>query len=113
MTTEMILACNLLGCGEYDINYLFDRLTDNEELWDALDELKRENIEITAGSLWSEAMSLSIIKIFGDDYYDDFELLFNFIDSHVTLVNNERLNQMDFKEKMEEFEEYTGFEIEY
>lgn len=83
MTTAEFIVCKLLGCGCYDINTLFDKMTSSEYFSNAVDELKSQNIELTAGSIWYEAINQALADVFGT--LDYFELYFNFIDSHVTM----------------------------
>jgi hypothetical protein len=110
-STGDFIACQLLGCGEYDLR-IFDTLTDEEYFADAVDELKEQGVEINAGTVWEEAIWTALSDIFGNDA-DYFDMYFNYIDSHVS-IHSSKIDQIEnFEEKAEEFAEKTGFEIEY
>ena len=112
MSTGDFIACQLLGCGEYDLHTLFDTLTDEEYFADAVDELKAQGVDINAATVWNEAIYSALSDVFGDDA-EYFELYFNYLDSHVS-VDPEKVDEIDdFESKAEEFEEKTGFYIEY
>lgn len=109
MTTAEFIVCRLLHCGEWDIEELFDKLTSSEYFSNAVDELKAQRIELTAESIWFEAIEQALADVFGN--VESFDVFFNYMDSHVTL-NVSRDEVEDYQQKADKFYELTGFEIE-
>ena len=110
-STGDFIACQLLGCGEYDLQ-IFDTLTDEEYFANAVDELKAQGVDVNAGTVWQEAIWAALSDVFGDDA-EFFELYFNYIDSHVSIDSEDIKKIKKFKAKAAEFAEKTGFDIEY
>ena len=110
MTTSDYIVCEILGCGESDIEPLFGTLTDGDYFSDAVEFCKSEGIELWAGTVWEEAIRDAFRDVFGWEYEP--ETYFNFIDSHVSFDRETAESIDDFSGKSEKFLDLTGFEIE-
>lgn len=112
MTTAEFLVCELLACGELDINFMFDRLTDTDFVTKALQDLKDCGAEINANSWWYRAIELAIYQVFGEDKINDFEIFANCLGSYIQFLGKAKKIR-GFKSKVAEFEELTGFSIQH
>lgn len=110
MTTSDFIVCQLLGCGELDIDALFGKLTETDYFSDAVDDCKMNGFEISAGAIWESAIYNAFRDVFGDDV--EFDTYFNYIDSHVSVQREVSEGIEDFSEKSYRFEELTGFDVE-
>ena len=112
MTTSEYIVCELLKCGELDIETMFGTITDNDLFSEALEDLKAFGEFPDANSILYRAMELAIYEVFGDKMIDSFEIDANCMASSVSFLGNTE-DVDDFKEKAEKFEELTGFSINY
>ena len=92
----------------YDLQ-IFDRFSDNEILYQAINNLKETNSNIDCTSLWYECASIALALVFKEDA-SKFYTCFNFIDSHIYCYKI--LEITSYEEKRNSFYELTGFNIE-
>lgn len=79
----------------------------------AIDE-RRDYLEDTKGVYGisqEQQMELDALNLL--DPYDDLEEFHNFIDTHVTCINNQDIYRKYLQEELNSFAENTGFEIEF
>ena len=110
MTTAELIVCEILGCGQLDIESCFGGM-DDEILVDAIDRCKNEFSTLNAGAIWQIAIEDAASRVFGDDELD-VEPQFNYMASDVAFVGNPEEIE-DFDSKVEEFENLTGFSLNY
>lgn len=109
MDTNTLLS-NILGCGIYDINYLFSGM-DNKLLCDAIDEIHYNNMEMSAENLWTACIQFAAKSSF--DTQSDFIItVFNCMNSHVGIKKEYIQYIEDFEEKQEELENLTSETLE-
>ena len=110
MTTAEFITCELLGCGQYDIETLFGTLTDGDYFSNAVHSLKENGLELSAGGIWTECIFEAFHDVFGNDVEPD--IYFNSIDPLVSLSHEIAGSIEDFTEKASDFYKLTGFEVE-
>lgn len=109
MTTAENIVCNVLSCGENDIEYMFDKMTESGLFCDAFNEMKDSGCHVTANSVWTEGIRIAIEKVFGEKYLNDFDIDANSSASGVNFLGDKD-NIINFEEKVDEFYRLTGFE---
>ena len=109
MTTAEFIVCEILGCGQLDIESCFGNM-DDDILIDAIKTCKDEFGTYDAGAIWQIAIGDAASQVFGD--YEVVEPQFNYMASDVAFVGNPEEIE-DFDSKVEEFENLTGFSLTY
>lgn len=112
MTTAEFIVCNVLGCGELDIETMFGEMTDSGLFYDAYHSLIDNGCHADARTIWSEGIRIAIEKVFGEEYLDDFEIDPNYMACSVAFLGDKD-SIIDFDEKVAKFSEMTGFEPSY
>ena len=112
MTTSEFIVCNVLSCGECDIEFMFDKMTESGLFYDAFKEMKDNGCNITANSVWAEGIRIAIERVFGEKYLDNFEIDANCIASSVRFLGDGDLIE-DYYDKVDKFKEMTGFDPTY
>ena len=111
MTTAENIVCNVLNCGELDIETMFGKMTESGLFYDAYKSLVDMGCgNITANRIWAQAIDMAIRKVFGDEYCDDFEICPNCMGSSVSFLGDKD-SIINFDEKILEFEQLTGFTL--
>lgn len=104
------LLCAVLGdCGYADIEPMFGDM-DNDLIYDAIDDLKSNGIELTANGIWYNAIDSAICQVFGVEYIDGFEIDANCMASGVYVRDGAKIKGL--KKKAIEFEELTGYSLD-
>ena len=111
MTTAEYIVCKILDCGQYDIESCFGNM-DDDILSNAIDRCKSEFGSIDCGAIWQLAIENAAYEVFGDDALSLIEPQFNYMASDVAFVGNPEEIE-DFDSKVEEFENLTGFSLNY
>ena len=111
MTTAEFIVCEVLGCGQLDIEPCFGGIDDNI-LIDAIKRCKDEFRIYDAGAIWQNAIEDAAYEVFGDDALSLIKPQFNYMASEVAFVGNPEEIE-DFDSKVEEFEILTGFGLNY
>ena len=111
MTTAEFIVCEILGCGQLDIESCFGNM-DDEILGNAIERCKNEFGTYDAGAIWQTAIEDAAYEAFGDDALSLIEPQFNYMASDVAFVGNPEEIE-DFDSKVEEFENLTGFSLNY
>lgn len=111
MTTAEYIVCELLGCGQLDIESCFGNM-DDSILGNAIKRCKDEFGTYDAGAIWQIAIEGAAYKVFGDDALSLIEPEFNYMASDVAFVGDPEEIE-DFDSKVEEFENLTGFALNY
>lgn len=109
MTTAEFLVCELMDCGQNDIESCFGNM-DDDILIEAIKDCKEAD-SIDMGFVWEIAIKNAAYKVFGD-IYELIEPQFNYMASDVAFVGNPNEIE-DFESKAEEFERLTGFTLQY
>lgn len=109
MTTAEFLVCELMGCGQYDIESCFGNM-DDDILINAIKRCKDEFGTTDMGAIWQIAIEDAANDVFGD--YELVEPQFNYMASDVAFVGNPDEIE-DFEAKAEEFANLTGFDLQY
>ena len=109
MTTAEYIVCELLGCGQYDIESCFGSM-DDDILINAIKRCRDEFGTLDAGAIWQTAIEDAAGQVFGE--YELVEPQFNYMASDVAFVGNPEEIE-DFDSKVEEFEKLTGFSLNY
>jgi len=109
MTTSECIVCNVLSCGENDIEFMFDKMTESGLFCDAWNEMKDSGCHITANSLWAEGIRIAVERVFGEEYLEDFDIDANCHASGITFIGDKD-GIINFEEKIDEFYRLTGFE---
>ena len=109
MTTAEFIVCEILGCGQLDIESCFGDM-DDSILGNAIERCKDEFGTLDAGAIWQIAIEDAAYEVFGD--YEAVEPQFNYMASEVEL-NWDPEEIEDFDSKVEEFEKLTGFSLKY
>ena len=115
MTTAEFMLCEIIGCGEYDIKYLFDKM-DDDILSNAIKSCESEMGKLDCGGIWQLAIENSLALAFENEGneidWDDFEIRFNFIDSDVYMNKEDATKYQNFESACDNFYALTGFEIQ-
>ncbi len=109
MTTAEFIVCELMGCGQMDIESCFGTM-DDDILRNAISRCKDEFGTTDMGAIWQIAIEDAGNTVFGD--YDFVEPQFNYMASDVAFVGDPDEIE-DFEAKAEEFANLTGFELLY
>ena len=109
MTTSEFIVCEILGCGQYDIESCFGSM-DDDILTGAIKHCKDDFGTYDAGAIWQIAIEDAATQVFGD--YEFVEPEFNYMASSVSFVGDPEEIE-DFDSKVEEFENLTGFSLNY
>ena len=89
MTTAEYITSQTLGCSSPDIETLFGKLSDNDFL-----SVPRG---VSARELWLDGIDTAMEDIFGTEV--EYDIYFNFIDSHVSVAKETAECIEDFWEK--------------
>ena len=111
MTTAEFIVCEILGCGQLDIESCFGSM-DDDILINAIKSCKKEFGIYDAGAIWQNAIEDAAYEVFGDDALSLIEPHFTYMTSDVAFVGNPEEIE-DFDSKVEEFENLTGFGLNY
>ena len=109
MTTAEFIVCELMGCGQLDIEACFGKMDDNI-LANAISCCKDEFGTTDMGAIWQTAIEDAANDVFGD--YELVEPYFNYLDCSVGFVGDPTTIE-NFEEKCDEFYQLTGQEISY
>ena len=109
MTTAEFIVCEILGCGQLDIESCFGDMND-DILIGAIERCKDEFGTYDAGAIWQIAIEDAAGQVFGD--YEVVEPEFNYAASSVSFIGDPEEIE-DFDSKVEEFENLTGFGLNY
>ena len=109
MTTAEFLVCELMDCGQNDIESCFGKM-DDDILIEAIKRCKDDFNSTDMGVIWQIAIEDAASKVFGD--YEVINPQFNYMASSVEFVGN-RDEIEDFESKAEEFNRLTGFALQY
>ena len=109
MNNDTILSL-ILGCGTADISYLFSGM-DSSLLSEAIEEIHKENMNMSAENLWFECIHFAAERVFGtqSDFIDS---SFNYQDSRITIKRDYLQFITFFKEKKDEFEKLINDTLE-
>ncbi|MBR6401853.1 MAG: hypothetical protein IKS48_00550 [Eubacterium sp.] len=109
MTTAEFIVCELMGCGQMDIESCFGKM-DDDILVNAISRCKDEFGTTDMGAIWQIAIEDAANDVFGD--YELVEPQFNYMASDVAFVGDPDEIE-DFEAKAEEFANLTGFDLQY
>lgn len=110
MTTAEYIVCELLGCGQLDIEPMFGTMTETGVFADAMEYVNSNDMSKDASSIWYAGIENTLYDVFGDA--EGFEPYFNYLDSSVAFTGNPEEIE-DFEVKCEEFAKLTGYDISY
>lgn len=129
---DLLMA--ILNCGVLDLNILKDADCDWDEI---IEELKYGGRELNFNNLVMELFDEGLSRLecaienkkdeLNEDdeeeaeilaqlnklnVYEDFDYFLNYIDTHLSLVENEDIYRKYLSEELEELENFTGFNVE-
>ena len=110
MTTAEFIVCEILGCGQMDIESCFGNM-DDEIFSNAVRTCKDEFGTLDAGAIWNECIYEASVQAFEDDW-ELVEPRFNYMASDVAFTGNPDEIE-DFERKAAEFADLTGFDLQY
>jgi hypothetical protein len=112
MELSKFMLSEILGCGEYDIDYLFKGM-DYDILSSAIKNCENEFGKLSCDGIWQMAVEIGLSLAFDDEFdYNDFDIHFNYIDSDIHFVGD-IADYTDFEDKCDNFASLTGFDIQY
>ena len=111
MTTAEFILCNIIGCGELDIESCFGNM-DDSILGNAIERCKDEFGTYDVGAIWQTAIEDAAYEAFGDDALSLIEPEFNYMASDVAFVGDPEEIE-DFETKCDTFAKLTGFDLQY
>jgi len=109
MDLNTSMLCIILDCGCDDIPYMFGGVA-SDLLIDAINDNKCNGWTLSANNILKSVFELAVIRTFGEEELEKFEIHTNCQDSGICFIGNKE-DVEDYDDKANNFSEMTGFDI--